>query len=71
MEPGLCASCAHARVVRGARSTFWSCALSRIDPRYPRYPALPVLRCSGHTPAEPPPPARETRERPSYFFDAS
>ncbi|PZR83081.1 MAG: hypothetical protein DLM65_02715 [Candidatus Aeolococcus gillhamiae] len=51
--PGLCASCERARVIRGARSQFWMCRLSEVDPRFARYPALPVLRCSGHTGGEP------------------
>lgn len=43
------------RLVRGARSTFVMCELSRTDPRYPRYPRLPVLACPGYRPtAEPP-----------------
>jgi len=48
MDPGLCASCRHARVVEGAHSSFWLCQRSRTDPRYPRYPRLPVLACPGH-----------------------
>jgi hypothetical protein len=28
-------------------STFWLCALSASDPRFPKYPRLPVLRCPG------------------------
>jgi hypothetical protein len=69
MDPGLCASCANARVVRGARSTFWSCELSRRDARYPRYPALPVLSCAGWKPGEP---RRDARDPPApgYFFEA-
>ncbi len=51
MDPGLCATCRHARVVKGANSRFWLCDQSRTDPRYPRYPRLPVLRCAGHEPA--------------------
>lgn len=50
MDPGLCASCRHARVVDGAHSRFWLCERSRTDPRYPRYPRLPVLQCEGHEP---------------------
>jgi hypothetical protein len=49
-DPGLCASCVHARVIGGARSAFWLCELSRTDPRFPRYPRLPVLRCDGYSP---------------------
>ncbi len=47
-QPGLCASCEHARVIRGARSQFWMCRLAQTDPRFPRYPALPVTSCAGH-----------------------
>jgi hypothetical protein len=65
-DPGLCASCRHAAVVRGARSVFWMCRLSATDPSFPRYPRLPVLRCRGYVqgerdepdaPEEPPPTA--------------
>jgi hypothetical protein len=49
VEPGLCARCRHARVVPGARTTFWLCRLSLVDARFPRYPRLPVLRCAGFT----------------------
>jgi hypothetical protein len=48
---GLCVSCRHARRVTSARgSTFWRCALSERDPRFPKYPPLPVLACAGHAP---------------------
>jgi hypothetical protein len=47
-QPGLCASCRHARVVRTERSAFWLCERSRVDPAFPRYPRLPVLRCRGY-----------------------
>jgi len=50
-DPGLCASCAHAREIASSRgSTFIRCDLSFVDPRFPRYPALPVLACSGYAP---------------------
>lgn len=52
-HPGLCVSCANARVVKGAQSVFWLCGLSATDPRYRRYPALPVLSCAGHTTGKP------------------
>jgi hypothetical protein len=45
---GLCATCRHARVIAGARSTFYLCGRSSVDPRFPRYPPLPVLRCAGY-----------------------
>lgn len=60
MEPtssaaaGLCAGCAHQRVVRNTRgSAFSLCERSRTDPSYPRYPRLPVTRCAGHEPISP------------------
>lgn len=49
-EPGLCGTCAHARVIENRRgSRFHLCERSRIDARYPRYPRLPVLECPGWT----------------------
>jgi hypothetical protein len=48
-SPGLCGTCAHARVLysdRGAQ--FYRCALSDTDPRYARYPRLPVVHCDGY-----------------------
>jgi len=65
MDPGLCASCRHARLVMGANSRFWLCERSRADERYPRYPRLPVVSCPGHersaTPQDAGPrPARST-----------
>jgi hypothetical protein len=51
---GLCADCAHARVVRSARgSEFYLCELSFADRRFPRYPPLPVLRCEGYRRLDP------------------
>jgi len=51
VDPGLCAGCAHKRIVRSRRgSAFLLCGLSRTDPRYPRYPRLPVLACDGYRP---------------------
>jgi hypothetical protein len=45
---GLCAGCAHVRVVTSARgSSFVMCELSRTDKRFARYPRLPVLACVG------------------------
>ena len=55
VDPGLCASCLHARVVGGAKSRFWLCELSRTDARFPRYPRLPVLSCAGYERAAPSP----------------
>jgi hypothetical protein len=45
---GLCANCAHARVVMsGKGSTFLLCGKSAVDPSFAKYPRLPVLRCAG------------------------
>ena len=48
VDPGLCASCRHHRVVKGAQSDFWMCRRSTLDARFPRYPRLPVLSCVGY-----------------------
>lgn len=51
VAPGLCASCAHARVIHTRTgSRFYHCQRSHDDPDYPRYPRLPVLRCTGYDP---------------------
>lgn len=51
LAAGLCASCAHAQVVRSSRgSEFYLCRLSFRDERFPRYPVLPVQTCGGYTP---------------------
>jgi hypothetical protein len=48
-DAGLCASCAHVNVIVTERgSTFYLCARSKSDPRFPRYPRLPVLACIGY-----------------------
>jgi hypothetical protein len=48
---GLCATCAHAQIVRNARgSEFLLCRLSFSDPRFPKYPRLPVIACTGYQP---------------------
>lgn len=44
---GLCADCAHLRLLSNGRSTFVLCGLSRQDPRFTRYPVLPVRGCRG------------------------
>lgn len=50
---GLCAACAHQRVVGNTRgSTFSLCGLSRVDDRFPRYPRMPVGSCPGFRPRE-------------------
>lgn len=47
-EAGLCASCAHAVIMRSDRgSIFYRCERAKTDPRYPKYPRLPVLHCPG------------------------
>jgi hypothetical protein len=47
-NPGLCAKCAHVKVVSSARgSAFYLCERAKSDPRYAKYPRLPVLRCAG------------------------
>lgn len=48
VDPGLCATCKHHRVVKGAQSDFWMCRRSALDARFPRYPRLPVLSCVGY-----------------------
>jgi hypothetical protein len=50
---GLCAACAHQRVVGNTRgSTFSLCGLSRVDDRFPRYPRMPVSACPGFRPRD-------------------
>jgi hypothetical protein len=49
-HPGLCARCAHQRLLRSARSTFLRCGKADEDPRFPRYPRLPVVACEGFRP---------------------
>jgi hypothetical protein len=52
-DPGLCATCAFARLVESAKgSRFWLCRLAETDARFKRYPALPVLRCAGYEETE-------------------
>ena len=52
---GLCAGCAHARVVTSARgASFVLCGLSRTDGRFAKYPRLPVLACFGFEAPEQP-----------------
>lgn len=51
VEPGLCRSCLHARVIETRRGAgFLYCGLSTTDPAFPRYPRLPVLACLGYRP---------------------
>jgi hypothetical protein len=50
---GLCASCAHVRVVESSRgSVFALCQRSLTDPGFRRYPPLPVLCCPGYQNAD-------------------
>lgn len=54
---GLCARCAHARVVRSGRgSEFVMCGRAAKEPGFPKYPRLPVVACRGF---EPPPPGEK------------
>ncbi|MEE8138983.1 MAG: hypothetical protein V3T81_08975 [Thermoanaerobaculia bacterium] len=48
VDPGLCTSCVHLRLVASGRSLFVRCALAETDRRFPRYPALPVPVCDGY-----------------------
>jgi hypothetical protein len=50
VHPGLCATCAHLRLLASARSVFVRCGLAATDPAFPRYPPIPVHRCAGHRP---------------------
>lgn len=52
-DAGLCATCAHCRVLRTRRSMFHLCQRSFTDARFPKYPRLPVVRCIGHTAGTP------------------
>ena len=48
-EPGLCATCAHCRMVESDKgSRFYLCQLG-LDGRsgFRKYPRIPVVRCSG------------------------
>lgn len=59
-DAGLCASCAHAQVIRNDRGyRFYLCRLSAVDARFPKYPVLPVVTCAGFTRAAPDPATRE------------
>jgi hypothetical protein len=54
MEPGLCGTCRHARIVYSDRgSVFYLCRLSFTQPQFPKYPRLPVTECGGYECAEP------------------
>jgi hypothetical protein len=43
---GLCASCRHVQRV-SARSTFYLCSRSFVNPAFLKYPPLPVVKCDG------------------------
>jgi hypothetical protein len=43
---GLCAACKHMRRI-AARSTFYLCSRSFINPAFAKYPSLPVVKCDG------------------------
>lgn len=47
---GLCADCAHRRLLVSARGVYLRCMLAATDPRFDRYPRLPVRSCAGYTP---------------------
>jgi hypothetical protein len=51
-SPGLCATCAHLRLIASPRSLFVRCGLAEADPAFPRYPPLPVRACPGWQPEE-------------------
>lgn len=51
-DPGLCATCRHARILASKTSLFLRCAMAEVDPDFPRYPRLPVLTCRGYEWAE-------------------
>jgi hypothetical protein len=52
-EQGLCASCAHARIVESSKGAlFVLCRLSYTDPAFDRYPRLPVIACDGYVSTE-------------------
>jgi len=53
-EPGLCASCRHAKLNETRRDTaYLRCARAAWDDSLPRYPRLPVLECAGFQQASP------------------
>jgi hypothetical protein len=57
---GLCARCAHLRLVGAAgRSVFVQCGRAKTEPAFARYPRLPVVACRGFEP-EPGPESPQT-----------
>jgi propionyl-CoA synthetase len=50
-EPGLCATCKHAKLNETRRGTVYlRCTRAAWDARLPRYPRLPVTQCVGFEP---------------------
>jgi hypothetical protein len=50
IEAGLCATCAHARLITSSRGSWFSlCELSTKDDQFPKYPRLPVMSCTGYS----------------------
>ncbi len=53
LEPGLCRTCAHAKLNETRRGTaYLRCTRASWDPALPRYPRLPVTQCAGFEPSE-------------------
>jgi len=50
-DVGLCASCAHCRIIKTRRSRFYLCKRASTDPAFARYPRLPVRVCAGFEPS--------------------
>ncbi|HYU31558.1 MAG TPA: hypothetical protein VEW48_05305 [Thermoanaerobaculia bacterium] len=50
VDPGLCATCEHLRLLASKRSVFLRCGLADTDPAFVRYPPLPVRACPGYRP---------------------
>lgn len=48
VDPGLCATCVHLRLLSSPRSVFLRCGKAEEDPAFARYPPLPVRVCSGY-----------------------
>jgi hypothetical protein len=48
VDPGLCRTCEHFRLLASPRSVFVRCGLADTDPAFLRYPPLPVLACPGY-----------------------
>jgi|GEM_PF-984874 len=48
IDPGLCATCVHLRLLSSPRSIFVRCGKAEEDPAFSRYPPLPVRVCPGY-----------------------